>query len=1066
MCAAIIAALLLLASAAAAQGVSTAGIRGNVNAEGRRHVDARVRISHDATGFSVEVRATGGRYLVQGLEAGGPYTVTARALGLVPQRTERVFLTLGELRDIDFVLPPLATRLDTVTVAAGRPAGRASDGGTGSVISEALLDRLPTLNRDLYDFVRLVPQISTKISLANPGLSAGGVGFRFNNFLINGVSERTLSGGVSNAFAGAKSIPLGAVQEYQVLLAPYDVRYGDFAGALVNAVTKSGTNTFHGSLFAYGRSDQIRRHGVGTTNAPYEKLQYGLSLGGPIVRNRLHFFVAPELQQFTYPADGPYVGQPPNATRPIPVSTADLARFDAIMRSYGLVAGSSRAIENGNPLRNLFTRFDLSLPEWNSRLIVWNNYSGSDNTAFSRFATDTFSLSSYQVTGVALARSSAVHLHTALGRAGGGHNELLVSHRSSSNNSHGAVEQPIVRVSVPSLSGGRLTLNTGTHETAQSTGFRSWVYALKDNVTLPLGASHVVTLGAEIERFRIYRAGVLGTFGSWSFASLDDFARGMADRYEIGIDVGNATRPLNGRQYTAYVGDQWRVTERLSLSGGVRADMLAFDDRAPYNPAIDSIFGRRTDQVPRRRVELSPRLGFVWNVSGTGLLRGGLGVFAGRYPLAWSHTALTSYGIGGGLLRCSLLSSADRYPPAFTPDHRASPTTCGGGYSLTASPRGDVDLLDRNLRMMRVARGSLAYERRLPGNVILTNEALLTRALSDFVFVNLNLLTPLATDPYERVMYGTIGANAVAAPTRRSDFAEVIDVRNTGRNQSYQLSTRLEKTHAAGMSSFLSYTYSRSRDVQTPLRVNTRGTVAWASARATGGRHDDLTSGISSNDVPHRLIVAGTYVAPWSRARSELSFYYVGESGRPFTYIAFGALGRGDLNADGSNANDPIYVPRNALDASEMRFSGISDSAGADNSAAAQANRERAQRNAFDEFVRRTSCLRRQRGQIMQRNSCREPWTNTMIASLRQTIPVGRRTVEVQLDVFNVLNLVNSGWGLRRDAAPALLEHVGQMAETAQTSRPVFRYDTIRRPWTTQPNESAFQLQLALRYRF
>ena len=245
--------LLLVSAAVGAQGVATAGIRGSVSADNRRNVDALVDVSHDATGFSVEVHATGGRFLVQGLEPGGPYTITARSLGLVPQRRVGVFLKLGELSEIHFVLQPMATQLDTLTVVAqGQPAYSPahSDGGTGTTISASLLERLPTLDRDLYDFVRLVPQISTKMSLPNPGLSAGGVGFRFNNYLINGVSERTLSGGVSGAFGGGKSIPLDAVQEYQVLLSPYDVRYGDFAGGLVNAVTKSGTNTFRGSVFA------------------------------------------------------------------------------------------------------------------------------------------------------------------------------------------------------------------------------------------------------------------------------------------------------------------------------------------------------------------------------------------------------------------------------------------------------------------------------------------------------------------------------------------------------------------------------------------------------------------------------------------------------------------------------------------------------------------------------------------------------------------------------------------------------------------------------------------------
>lgn len=1069
VCALVTAGLLAAFTAARAQGVSTAAIHGTITTGPGRKVDARVRVTHDSTGYTTEVRASNGRYLVQGLEPGGPYTVTIRALGFVPERIGHVSLQLGELREIDVVLHAVAARLDTVAVTADAGAGQRAraDGGTSMAIGQAVLDHVPTLNRDVYDFVRLVPQISTKIGLPNPGFSAGGMGFRYNNFLINGVSERTLSGGVSNAFAGNKSIPIDAVQEYQVLLSPYDVRYGDFAGALVNTVTRSGTNAFHGSLFGYGRNDRLARSVDGGDVTRYERGQYGFSLGGPVIPNRLQFFVAPELQRFTFPADGPYVGEPRNSARQVPVSAADLARFDTIMRGYGLTAGSAGPVENGNPLRNIFTRFDLALPEWNSRATIWNNYSGGDALAFSRASLDTFSLSSYQVTRASQARMSAIDVHTTLPRAGGGENELLVSGRSEALDAIGDVQQPIVRVSVPSISGGRITLTSGTHESAQGNGFRSSAVSAKENLTLPLGARHVATLGGELERFRVRSGGPTGSYGSWTFASLDNLAGGTADRYEINLDFGNADAVLTGAQYSAHVGDQWQVTRGLSITDGVRADVLAIDGHAPFEPAVDSIFGRRTDEMPRRRVELAPRLGFVWNVAqgGEQELRGGVGIFTSRYPLAWVQSALSSYGVNG-LLRCNVLGSTAKYPPAFVADYRTPPQACGGGSVAAPSFSGDVDLLDPNLRLVRVERASLAYERRLPLGLRLTEEAMVSRGLSDPALVNLNLADSRSTDGHGRVMYGTIGATGVATPNPRSGFSEVIDLRSVAGDQAYQLSTRLETNRGARLNGSASYTYSRARDVETLLRVNTRGTTAWASARVNSGRDDDLSAGTSSNDIPHRLVLAGTFAQPWSRGRTELSFYYIGESGRPFTYIAFGALGRGDLNADGSNANDPIYVPRNALDTAEIRFSGVSDSAGADNSAAAQASREQAERAGLQNFIERNPCLRRQRGRILARNGCREPWSNTTIASVRQVVPRGNRAIEGELQVFNVLNLLNAKWGDVRQAAPALLEQVGQTAGSPQTSQPIFRFDPSRPAWTVDDADSRFQIQLAVRYRF
>jgi hypothetical protein len=240
----------------------------------------------------------------------------------------------------------------------------------------------------------------------------------------------------------------------------------------------------------------------------------------------------------------------------------------------------------------------------------------------------------------------------------------------------------------------------------------------------------------------------------------------------------------------------------------------------------------------------------------------------------------------------------------------------------------------------------------------------------------------------------------------------------------------------------------------------------WADARAVSGRHDDLSRGISLNDLPHRVVAALTYTAPWPRWSTDFSFYYVGESGSPFTYLAGGAMGRGDLNADGSNANDPIYVPRDASDPEEILFSGRSDAPDADNSPGVQAQRVALQQAALESFIERTPCLRRQRGRILERNTCREPWSHTTIASIRQTIPIGDRALETELDTFNVLNLLHNRWGRYRVAAPRLLEHVAETPGAPETAQPIFRFDATRPEWTTLQTESAFQLQLAIRYRY
>ena len=1033
-------------------------------ADGSSADGARVVVRNDATGFATQGEVRGARFLVQGLEPGGPYSVAVRRIGAFAWRADSLFLGLGKHTELDVTLAPSPVELDSVLVVSHPGALSCCHGGTATTLSDSLIYRLPSLNRNVYDFLRLVPQVSTRIGFPAGGISGGGVGFRFNGFLTNGVPQRSIAGGQPPEFAGGRSLPFEAVREYQVLIAPFDVRYGDFAGALINTVTRSGTNRFAGSAFALGRSDALGRNGeLGAS--PYERWQYGLSFSGPISRDRAHFFIATELQSLSSPMIGPFVGQPADASQPVPVAETDLARLENIMAAQGLEAGSGREISNRNRLTGIFARVDGLLPAWNTRAVAWLNDTRTRNRVFSReTAPQTFTLSSHAAEQAMDTRTGAIQLYTTLGGAGA-HNELSLSQSATSFGSIPVARQPIVRVIVPAVGGGTTTIVTGTPVQAQGVGIESRQLVARDHLTVPFGPMHVAGFGLEAAWFRIGPSGLQNAYGEWTFQSVDSLAAGVAERFQLARDFGSAGVPLSAGQFGAYAGDAWRVTDRLDLTFGLRADILAVRGRAPYNPLVDSLFGRRTDDPVRRRVHLSPRLGFTWDPRGSGSaqLRGGLGIFTGRPPMGWIHVPLQSYGDGIGLLRCGNRSGDLGAPPAFHPDPLDPPTTCSAGEGVTTAPPGDVELVDPDLRMGRTLRGVVAWEQRLSRGLVGTIEGVLTRHRSDFVFVNLNLAGPQTKDRWGRVLYGTIDTLGVAVPVRvTTRLPSVIELRNVSRNHALQVSGSLAKQFEDGFAAVASYTWSRVRDVQTPLRVNNRGLVNW-SLRAVSGRHDDFAPGISLNDVPHRVIAAGTWRAPGRRWLTEVSLLYVGESGSPFTYLAGGP--RGDLNADGER-NDPVYVPRDARDAAEIVFSGQASGPDSDNSPAAQAARVTAQQAAFEEFIAASGCLRRHRGRILEANSCREPWAHTTAASLRQTIPLGARAVELQLDVFNPLNLLDGDWGRRRLANAVLLQHVGQTTGASGQAEPVFRFDSGSAGWIVDPAESAFQLQLGARYRF
>ena len=1063
---------------ARAQSVTTAAIHGTVRvvrggsvdadtAAGLAGAGARVTVTNTATGFASDVAVRGTQFLVPGLEIGGPYVVTVRRIGFAPQKRADIYLELGQRLELGFLLQPNALVLDTMTTADDATDHR--EARNGMTISDSLIRRLPTLNRDLYDFAKLAPQVSAKTGLPGvSGLSGGGANFRFNNFLIDGAPDQFSTGNSSYAANGGKSVSIEAVKEFQVLLTPFDVRYGGFAGALVNTVTKAGTKALHGSAFVYTRNDHLSRQSTGSSSAPYDRQQYGFSLSGPLLRDYVNFFIAPELQRLAAPARGPFIGQPSSISPAAPISAADAARFAGILRGFGLDAGSAGAVTVGNPLSNLFARMDVALPTWHTTIVATENYGGNRSQIFSRAVRDTFAFSSFRVTQTFASALSSLQIRSML--AHGAYNELVASYRPTWSEPVPDGRQPIIQVLAPSLDGTTEVLESGTSAQAQAGGQHSSTAQLSDNVTLPIGATHAATVGAEVRFVRISGVGIADGYGTWAFSSLDSLSRGLADRYQRRLNLGSAGASFGATQAAVYGSDQWRPSERLSVTVGLRADALLVGSRAPYNSDVYVLFKRRTDAVPSRRVQFSPRVGFDWDVSGSDetRLRGGAGVFTGREPLSWLQSAVASYGVGIGSLRCGSRPLDIGPAPHFEPNYQAAPAACANGHGLAGAPRGDVDLVADRLQLPRTFRASLALERRLPANLIATIEGLFSRTISDFAFVNLNLQGPQGTDANGRVLYGTINAVGVASPVQMSNFAEVIDLRNTSSGHAYVASARLERPFTQRFAGSASYSYSHVRDAETPLRAGLSGLVTWAGARAVSGRHDEFGAGISTNDVPHRVTITGTYAAPWTRRTTDLSFYYIGESGSPLTYVAWGTGGRGDLNADGAVGNDPVYIPLNALDSTEIRFSGQSDAAGADTSSAGRSARVAGQQMGLERFITGNPCLARQRGRIMERNSCRMPFTHTTIASIRQSLFAGGggQSLSAQLDVFNVLNLLHAAWGLYRTSDGALLEQVGQTPGSGSGSQPIFRFDATRARWVTLPVESAYQLQLSLRYRF
>lgn len=1036
---------LFLPSQIRAQGVTTGAISGTVTNDQNQALDAvQVRVVNVNTGATTgAITRADGHYFVQGLEVGGPYTVTARRIGFAPLVKNNIFVSLGQNVRTDFTLTAQATQISGVNVLATGADVLISTAhkGAATTITDSAVSRLPTLNRNFTDFVALTPQISTK----GPGNSGGGQNNRFNAIQIDGSVANDLFGlgstGQPGGQAGAKQIPLEAVKEYQVLLSPFDIRQGNFTGVLINAVTKSGTNEFHGSAFGVTRNEKFERNVPYLRDAPFKQSQYGFSLGGPIMKDRLFFFVAPEFQTQSAPASGSYFGQPSTVTTTDTVATSNFGLFSQYLtQKYGYASvGDGTLVSNQNPLSNFFGRLDMVNLPGNSRLVARYNFAGAETDVFSRSAT-AFRATSNAYNFRSVTNSGLAQLFSSF--SSGASNEALVGYTIIRDKRRTPISAPMVTVqNVPRPTGGTTSLVAGTENSSQGNELDQNIFEITDNFTMPMGA-HRVTVGTKNEFFKVRNLFAQNSLGNYTFGSLDSLNLGLPNRVQIGLKLDNSdgAARFTARTLGFYAEDEWQVSSNFNVVYGLRLDLPGLTSAPGTNKVILDSLGVNTSNVPKNVMQWSPRLGFNWDVTGDQVnqLRGGAGVYVGRPAYVWLSNAFGNSGVNGyANITCTSAATA----PAFAGATGAVPGNCRGS---TASPAITVNTLDPNLKFPQNFRSSLGFDRRLPYEIVATVEGIYSKAIQNFFYDNINLQdAPIATDSRGRSMYGVITGNNIAASYKKRGFNDVINLTNQNQDYAYSLTGQLQKRFSNHFEGQLAYTYGHSYDV-----ASMTSSVAYSNfqfGRSIKGDIHAKNLTVSKFDSPHRIIAHGTYSLP---TKTDISFIFTGESGTPFEYV-YG----GDMNGDGSTNNDLIYVPTDTRLTSEILF--------AVNGATSIA----AQQDGFEKFINANECLSSQRGKIMDRNTCRTPWTKRMDVTFRQSLPtLQAQNFIVQLDVFNFFNLLNKNWGaqdLGSSNSPALLTR-----RSFSGKEGVYNFNTTFSQFSTQNVSSNYTLQLQLKYTF
>jgi hypothetical protein len=1090
---AVVASLFLPVASASAQAVTTGGITGTiVDADGKPIESAQIQLRNPLTGYNVGANTrANGSFLIQGVEPNSNYRLTIRRIGYAPMTRDGIIITLGQTRREDFKLVREVAQLGEVSITASATDAviNASKTGTSTTLSDSALHRLPSLQRNFADFVQLVPQVSTTTGY----LSGGGVNLRQNSIQIDGAQSSDPFGlgttGQPGSSANAKSIPLDAVKEYQVLLSPFDVRQGNFGGLLINAVTRSGTNEMHGTLYTDTRTQAFTR--TAPQNTQFSQQHYSGSVGGPVIQDKLFFFMSGELQRKQFPASGSYIGASDQY-----VNQAIVDQIKSATSAYGLTdPGTGEQIQKQNPNRNAFIRFDAYLP-MNTRLVLRHNYASADNTTFSRSdasnSSPLFTLTSNKYDLSNTSKSTVAELLTNF--SNGTYNEMLFNYATIADFRTVPVRFPQLTIrGIPRSDDATKTtsVQVGTEASSQGNSLDQKTIELTDNVTIPMG-SHAITVGGKGLWYQSINLFGQNSLGSWTFTSLANFQAGIASNYVVSApaptDPNAGLATIKTSTYTGYVEDNWQATPTLSLNFGVRMDKPVFSTTPPDNAPVASIYGRNTSSVPHE-AQFSPRLGFNWDATGDqrNQVRGGVGEFTGPPPFVYLSNAFGNSGLSGfAALTCNGVTTGatSAAVPAFNATNIATPpTTCAaaaGKAGTTLALGAAVNTIDPSFKMPKYLKATLGYDHRFGNGIISTIEGLYTRSANNAFYQNLALfdsttrkLVSLGQDSHGRFLYGNLSATG-ATPKTYGGRTQVLDLTNSSGDYTWSVTGQLQKSFSDNFEGSLAYTHQQSYDVVS-VTSSTAGSN-FRYQRDVSGDLADLSATRGKYDQPHRLVATGTYRFPTA---TDVSFIYQGSSGAPFDFV-YGSNGgtTGDLNGDGQSQNDLIYVPTSATNASEILFSGYNGTAAQQATAASQAA-------AFESFIASTPCLNDQRGRIMTRNSCRNPWVNEVDLSLAQSLgklgPKSLQNLQVRLDVINFGNLLNKNWGRQAFSdqgstcgqicsATVVLTHTGFAAPSGAVSNanaiPVVTYNTLYQAFNSNNLSSLYTMQLSMRYSF
>lgn len=1104
-----------LESAVLAQGVTTASINGIVS-DGKAPVPgASVILTHLPSGtvYSTSTRENG-RYNLVNVKVGGPYTLKISFIGFNPYLQENFSLSIGQDQAINVTLRDGSTDLKEITVVGAQSKiMNSSRTGARETITRAQIDALPTINRSLADFTKLTPSASS-----TSAMSFGGRSSTFNNVTVDGALFNNSFGlsGTLGGQASSQPISLDAIDQIQVDLAPYDVRQGFFTGAGVNTVIKSGTNDITASAYYYGRGTGLTGYKAGTTEVtkvPFDYNTRGLSIGGPVIRNKLFFFVSGEQERISNP--GTTFTAAGQGNSGATVSQASAATLDAIANvlktRYGYDPGAYQDYAYKTQSDKITVKLDWNINKNNtlsakyfylksfkdqpaSNSGITNSGVGFGSTRAAGTATLPFYGSGYRINNNF--NIGMLELNSKISDRIS--NKLTLGYSALRDYRESLSGQKVPMVDIGNgTSDANGNILTAANNTMTSFGYELYtagnllssnIGQLSDDLSLFAG-KHEITFGTSNQTQSFLNGFAPDYNGLYTYNSASDFIGGLpAAAYTYRNSAQGGDLPLariKSYNFSLYAQDKYRMADNFVLTYGLRADYNYYPTKLAANPNAAALTFQQGIQVdvsklPKSKIQLSPRVGFNWDVNGdhSTQIRGGSGLFAGLTPFVW----ISNQASNGGTLFSSgtVTKTASPGDPRliYNPDVDANRPT----GAVAANTAYELDVTDPHLKMPKIWRTNVAIDQQLPFGIVATIEGSYTKDINAVYHQNLVISDTYTTLPgiEGQIRYANKNItqnNGAATSAANPNISGLYYMTNTSKGYSYFITGQLQKSFASGFYANIAYTHTVSKD------VNDGGSTAssiWSSRPVAGNPNADNLSN-SSYVMPNRIIASLAYRKAYAKhyATSVGVFFEAANNGAVSYITGSGGGTIGDINNDGAG-NDLMYIPKNQGDIILVPDFAASGTTPGDTRTAAQLW------NQLNAFINQDKYLSQHRGEYAKRNGAILPYFKRADLNITQDFYVRsgknrtvRNTIRVEFNIINVGNFLNRNWGLYQNSytgfnngTVALLTYKGL---DPATGRPTYSFPYLDKnnliPVTssTKVNTdqlSRWQAQIGLRYIF